>query len=130
MDTYHTSPTGSSIREGFTMIELIFVIIVIGILASVAMSKLYIVRNDAKLSADVSNMNLCIRNASARYMATKIADLNIASCNNVICYTIDINESIMNVDVNPSAANFCSDIENVGGNLVNSYQFAGQGVNR
>ena len=67
------------------------------------------------------------------YAATKMADLNVTSCNKVFCYIIDLNGSIMNVEINESAVDtfvFCADVENVGGHLVKSYQFAGQTVKR
>ena len=133
---YDQNTTNKSIqcmRAGWTMIELIFILIVIGILASIAIGKLSTTRDDAKLSADVSNMNICIRDVAANYAATRIADMNITSCNNVLCYTIDMNVSTMNVEINESAVtafNFCADVENVGGHLVKSYQFAGQSVRR
>ena len=122
-----------SMRAGWTMIELIFILIVIGILASIAIGKLSTTRDDAKLSADVSNMNICITDVGAKYAATRVADINFTSCSNVHCYTIDLNDSIMNVEINESAVaafNFCADIENVGGHLVKSYQFSGQSIKR
>ncbi|GIT98638.1 hypothetical protein TSL1_14590 [Sulfurovum sp. TSL1] len=117
-------------RAGWTMIELIFMLIVVGILAAIAVSKLTATRDDAKLSADVSNMSICIRSVAAHYTATGIMDINIASCNKVNCYTVDINGSIMQVDINISAADYCDDIENVGGHLIHNYQFAGQSIER
>ena len=53
---YDQNTTNKSIqcmRAGWTMIELIFILIVIGILASIAIGKLSTTRDDAKLSADV-----------------------------------------------------------------------------
>ena len=47
-------------RDGFTMIELIFVIVIIGILASVAIPKLAATRDDAKQSALMANTRICI----------------------------------------------------------------------
>ena len=125
--------TFQSMRAGWTLIELIFILILIGILAAIAIGKLSTTRDDAKLSADVSNMNICLRDVASKYAATGTADINFTSCNNVHCYTIDLDDSIMTIEINESAVAdfiFCSDIENVGGHLVNSYQFAGQSVKR
>jgi len=123
----------TSMRAGWTLIELIFIILLIGILASIAIGKLSATRDDAKLSADVSNMSICITDIAANYTSTRVADINMTSCNNVYCYTIDLNESILNVDINESAKDvfsFCTDIENVGGHLVKSYNIGGSSVNR
>jgi type II secretory pathway pseudopilin PulG len=120
-------------RAGWTMIELIIILIIIGILAAIALSKLAATRDDAKLSADVSNMNICLRDIGSHYTATMIMDINTTSCNKVYCYTIDVNGSIINVDINSSAVTaftFCEDIESVGGHLIKSYQFSGQSIKR
>jgi general secretion pathway protein G len=52
-------------KKAFTMIELIFVIVVIGILASVALPKLWATRDDAiitKVRTDVANIRSAIEN--------------------------------------------------------------------
>jgi len=119
-------------RAGWTIIELIFVIILIGILASIAIQKLATTRDDAKLSADVSNMAICISDLGAIYTAThtSLEDINSTACNNVICYTTEINSSRLKVDINESAASYCADIQNVGGHLVRTYEFAGIHIKR
>ena len=54
-------------KKGFTMIELIFVIVILGILASVAIPRLASTRTDAEISATVANIRTLISDAAAYY---------------------------------------------------------------
>ncbi len=132
MKIYNDILTNPNMRAGWTMIELIFILVVIGILAAISISKLSSTRDDAKLSTDVANMNICIRDTSAIYTATgtDLDDINSSACDKVVCYTIDVNTTHMVVDLNNSAPSFCNDIENVGGHLVQTYMFAGEGISK
>ena len=54
-------------RSGFTMIELIFVIVILGILASVAIPKLAATRDDAKVSKSLNELATLKSDMSAYY---------------------------------------------------------------
>ena len=58
------------------MIELIFVIVILGILASVAIPRLAATREDAEISAAVANLRTLVSDASAYYTAKGSFDTN------------------------------------------------------
>jgi len=62
----------TNMRAGFTMIELIFVIVIIGILAAIAMNKLSATRDDAKISQIIANTKTFVNDAKAYYTSQGI----------------------------------------------------------
>ena len=54
-------------KKGFTMIELIFVIVILGILASVAIPRLAATREDAEISAGIANIRMLLSDAASYY---------------------------------------------------------------
>ena len=70
-------------RKGFTMIELIFVIVILGVLASVAIPRLAATRDDAELSKAAANLTLAVRDIAAYYTA-KGSFGNVSSMTNAL----------------------------------------------
>ena len=56
-------------KKGFTMIELIFVIVILGILASVAIPRLTGTREDAEISAAIANLRTLLSDITTSYVA-------------------------------------------------------------
>lgn len=56
-------------KKAFTMIELIFVIVIIGILASVAIPKLSATRTDAVINAEIVSLKQSVANLQGEYLA-------------------------------------------------------------
>lgn len=54
-------------QKAFTMIELIFVIVILGVLASIAIPKLKATRDDAKISAIIANARMVVEHAQSFY---------------------------------------------------------------
>lgn len=57
-------------NKAFTMIEVIFVIVIIGILVAVAIPKLVASRIDAQAATIVNELTTCINTAGSRFMLT------------------------------------------------------------
>jgi len=103
-------------RRGFTMIELIFVIVIIGILAVIAISKLNATRDDAKIVTELQNLSTCIQDVGAAYTATGTEKKDSAACGNLKCFTVDLGSSTTdgNISVDRNSTNseqWCTDAE-------------------
>jgi prepilin-type N-terminal cleavage/methylation domain-containing protein len=63
-------------KSAFTIIELIFVIVIISILSAVAIPKLAATRDDAIDAVDCKNIAVCVTDMLSEYTASRIATKN------------------------------------------------------
>ncbi|CAD7288949.1 hypothetical protein LMG7974_01260 [Campylobacter majalis] len=69
-------------KKAFTMIELIFVIVILGILASVALPKLAATRDDAEIVKAATNINILLSDLKTYYL-TRHKMQDISQVNNM-----------------------------------------------
>jgi len=88
----------TNMRAGFTMIELIFVIVIIGVLAAIAMNKLSATRDDAKISQIIANSKTFMNDVKTyytsqgykKYEAATIGDVTDVPLYNSSCAPLPI----------------------------------------
>ncbi|HIP54968.1 MAG TPA: type II secretion system protein [Sulfurimonas autotrophica] len=120
-------------RAGFTMIELVFVIVILGILATVAVPRILATREDAKISTEVANLATCIQDLGSKYIADgNITDVNASSsaCKQIRCFTLtataDGNLTIKNI----SGGAYCAQVHVLAGSkdLNGTHSFGGSHI--
>ena len=141
-------------RAGFTMIELIFVIVILGILAAVAIPKLAATRTDAEVSKAASDLATVVSDMGAYYTSHGKFD-NLSDMTNVTTFdhkdkgannndtanfeagdedcvlftfnsVADGNVTLSKVDSPSSAA--CKGLQSAASDIIKEHDFGGTGV--
>ncbi len=84
-------------KKAFTMIELVFVIVILGILASMAIPKLAATRDDAEVTTGLQRANHLITALASHYTVVGAFDTNLSKMTN---------EALMDSLGNPFTGNF------------------------
>lgn len=99
-------------KKAFTMIELIFVIVIIGILASIAIPKLTATRDDATISAMIANAHISLTDLQAYYSSQGSSGWQtqkIASITNALLSTACGTLVGITTPISPNTFVFCND---------------------
>lgn len=100
-------------KKAFTMIELIFVIVIIGILAAVAIPKLAATRDDAEISKIVANAKIFHQDLQNYYTSqgnTRWISDDISNVTSIALYDGDCSTPATSIsNISPNTFVLCSD---------------------
>jgi prokaryotic N-methylation motif domain protein len=107
--------------KGFTMIELIFVIVILGVLAAVAIPKLAATRDDAEVVRAAQNISTSLTDLMGYYMAKGKYNSDVSNMTNVanpikvkqdVCATYEYNNETQ-MTLKKSYGGLCKAVWNV-----------------
>ncbi len=107
-------------KKAFTMVELIFVIVIIGILAAVAIPKLAATRDDAKVSSRANMVANAVNEIGAKAVSGGVLSLDLSSMSNIVQGMIVQNIATLNngvLSIKMNTVNDCVKLTVVQSNL-------------
>jgi len=89
-------------RSGFTMIELVFVIVILGVLAVVAIPKLSATRDDAKITNMANSIAVAASEVASYAVAKGTVEKNLSLMSRAIASLVDSGDASLPSDFNAS----------------------------
>lgn len=102
-------------RTAFTMVELVFVIVVLGILSAIAIPRLFATRDDAVASRVLTEIDQVVKNISADAVAKGVLAANL---NSVAGGGSANGTTATDVDINASSTVTCATVQRVDNNTI------------
>lgn len=84
-------------KSAFTMIELIFVIVILGVLAAVAIPKLSATRDDAKIAQTINSVNVAMSEIAAFVLSQGKVENDLSLMSNSLQNLKTLNLATMNI---------------------------------
>jgi len=116
-------------RNAFTMIELIFVIVILGLLSAIALPKMMATKQDANIVSEISNAKQIINNAGAEY----VSQGSFSTYNSSDCFsfsgTTDGNFTVSLINSSTSLCTALINSSNFPSDINKTYQFGGTKIN-
>ncbi len=86
-----------NVKSAFTLIEVVFVIVILGVLAAVAIPKLAATRDNAYISKITYNIMTIAQEVSSSAIAKGSVDSNLSKGSNVLAMLLSVGEAQLNI---------------------------------